>query len=255
MIVRTLVNVEAMRQSVLRWPQRSAHKHAVALRLSNTMVRCILHLDLKFYPYKMATAQKLHAQDRENRVNCCQRIQANVPPTAIVLTSGEAYFHLTGCVNKKNFRYWAGANPHELHERPLHWETVTENRVNCCQRVLANVPPTAILLTSHEAHFHLTGCVNKQNFLYWTGANPHELHERPFHSETVAVWCALGELVFWGLLFRRQGRQCSKHCICSLDWNIRNFPATTADRMSGSFRPPRSPNIIWPSLSSSLIVQ
>ena len=123
-----LLNVEAVRQSVLRLPQRSARKHAVALRLSNTTVRCILHLDLKFHPYKMATAQKLYAQDRENRVNCCQRILANVPPTAIVLTSGKAYFHLTGCVNKQNFQYWAGANPHELHERLLHSERVTV----CC---------------------------------------------------------------------------------------------------------------------------
>ena len=89
------------------------------------MLLCILHLDLKFDPYKIAIVQKLHAQDWENRVNCCQCILANMSHTAILLTSDEAHFHLIGCVNKQNFRYWARANPHELHERPLHSERVT----------------------------------------------------------------------------------------------------------------------------------
>ena len=43
----------------------------------------------------MAIVQKLHAQDWENRVNCCQRVLANVPPTAIPLTVDETHFHLT----------------------------------------------------------------------------------------------------------------------------------------------------------------
>ena len=55
-------------------------KRAVALRLSNTTVRRILHLDLKFHPYKMGIVQKLHAQDWSNPVNCCQRIPANMLP-------------------------------------------------------------------------------------------------------------------------------------------------------------------------------
>ena len=55
------------------------------------------------------------------------------------------------------------------------------------------MPHTAIFLTSDEAHFHLIGCVNKQNFLYGAGTNPHEYHERPLHSKRVTVWCAVGE--------------------------------------------------------------
>ena len=66
-------------------------------------------------------------------------------------------------------------------------------RVNCSQGILANVSPSAILLNSDEAHFHLTSCVNKQNFRYWAGANLHELHKRPLHSERVTVWCAVEE--------------------------------------------------------------
>jgi hypothetical protein len=34
-------------------------------------------------------------------------------------------FHLSGTVNKQNFRYWAAENPPELHSRPLHSPKVT----------------------------------------------------------------------------------------------------------------------------------
>ena len=71
--------------------------------------------------------------------------------------------------------------------------------MKCCQHILANVPPTAILLTSDEAHFHLTDCVNKQNFRYWARANPHE--KRQLHSERVTDWCAVGEFGVLGPYF------------------------------------------------------
>jgi hypothetical protein len=41
---------------------------------------------------------------------------------------------------------------------------------------------------SDEAHFHLSGYINKQNFRYWSDNNPMQLHEKPFHSEKVTVW-------------------------------------------------------------------
>ena len=47
------------------------------------------------------------------------------------------------------------------------------------------------LLMSVEAHFHLHGTVNKQNFPYWSAANPHELHQRPTYDPKVTVWCAV----------------------------------------------------------------
>jgi hypothetical protein len=34
-------------------------------------------------------------------------------------------FHLSGTVNKHNFRYWAAENLQELHARPLHSPKVT----------------------------------------------------------------------------------------------------------------------------------
>ena len=37
-----------------------------------------------------------------------------------------------------------------------------------------------------EAHFHLSGYVNKQNYHYWAFENPQELHQRPPHSERLS---------------------------------------------------------------------
>jgi hypothetical protein len=47
------------------------------------------------------------------------------------------------------------------------------------------------LLMSDEAHFHLSGFVNKQNFRYWSGENPQRFHEKPLHSMKVTVWCVI----------------------------------------------------------------
>jgi len=42
-----------------------------------------------------------------------------------------------------------------------------------------------------EAHFHLHSTVNKQNFRYWSAANPHELLQSPTYGPKVTVWCAV----------------------------------------------------------------
>jgi hypothetical protein len=40
-------------------------------------------------------------------------------------SSNKAHFHLSGAVNKQNFRYWAKNNPRIIHERLLHSPTLT----------------------------------------------------------------------------------------------------------------------------------
>ena len=47
-----------------------------------------------------------------------------------------------------------------------------------------------IILTSDEAHFYLNGTAKKQNCCYWSPDNPHNIHQRPLHSNCVTVWCA-----------------------------------------------------------------
>ena len=59
-----------------------------------------------------------------------------------------------------------------------------------------HVPHATAVLFSDEAHFHLCGTVNKQNFRLEN--SPRELHEHPFHCPQVTVWCAVAEFGIWG---------------------------------------------------------
>ncbi|PNF32845.1 hypothetical protein B7P43_G03467 [Cryptotermes secundus] len=66
-----------------------------------------------------------------------------------------------------------------------------QNRITACAMLLEKIPLDALHFFSDEAHFHLSGYVNKQNMRYWSGNNRRELHDRPLHSDKMTVWCAL----------------------------------------------------------------
>jgi hypothetical protein len=57
--------------------------------------------------------------------------------------------------------------------------------------IIENPGLVSNLLMSDEAHFDLSGFVNKQNFRYWSSKNPQRFHERPFQSAKVTIWCAI----------------------------------------------------------------
>jgi len=46
-----------------------------------------------------------------------------------------------------------------------------------------------------EAHLHLSGYVNKQNYPYREPENPQELHQHPLHSERLNVWCGIASFI------------------------------------------------------------
>jgi hypothetical protein len=48
-----------------------------------------------------------------------------------------------------------------------------------------------IILMTDEAHFHLSGRVNKQNIHYWAEENPQQFHVWPLHSACVSVFCGV----------------------------------------------------------------
>ena len=45
------------------------------------------------------------------------------------------------------------------------------------------------IVISDEAHFHLGGYVNKQNFRIWGSENPKMIIEKPLYPQRVTVWC------------------------------------------------------------------
>jgi hypothetical protein len=120
--------VEAIRVAIARSPQRSARHHSVALGLSTRTVRRILHDDLHLHPYKMQMVHALKPGDYAMRIGFCEhmlQLLEDGPQLIDNLWMSDAHFHLSGYVNKHNFRYWATANPQQLHERPLHSAKVT----------------------------------------------------------------------------------------------------------------------------------
>ena len=118
-----------MREAIERSPHRFARRHSVSLGVSEASVRRILHKDLNFFRYKIQVTHALHERDYVNRVNFCQNflrlINENQELVNNLLMSDEAHFHLSGFVNKQNFRYWSATNPTKFHERPLHSSKVT----------------------------------------------------------------------------------------------------------------------------------
>ena len=74
-----------------------------------------------------------------------------------------------------------------------------ERAMICLLRENPDIPNN--LPMTDEAHFHLSGSVNKQNMRYWSPVNPKELDEMPLHSPEVTVWCGVGAFGIVGTYF------------------------------------------------------
>jgi len=59
--------------------------------------------------------------------------------------------------------------------------------MDCSQEMLNRIQARSTFFSSGEAHFHLSGAVNKQNFRYWAENNSKQIHERPIYSPKVTV--------------------------------------------------------------------
>ena len=72
-----------------------------------------------------------------------------------------------------------------------------EERSEFCQtiseRIENNPGDLGLILFSEEAHFHLSGHVNKQNMRFWASQQPHKHTQRPLSQEKVTLWCAIGK--------------------------------------------------------------
>ena len=64
--------------------------------------------------------------------------------------------------------------------------------VNISQRIENQPNLLDLIFFSDEAHFHLSGHVNKQNMRFWAKAQPHEHVVCPLSTKKVTVLCAIG---------------------------------------------------------------
>lgn len=55
-----------------------------------------------------------------------------------------------------------------------------------------------------EAHFHLNGIVNKQNWRFWGSENPHLCEEKALYSPKVTAWAAVCARGIIGPFFVRE---------------------------------------------------
>jgi hypothetical protein len=67
----------------------------------------------------MAVVQELSDRDMVSRSTVAERSIGILSGDIIVPMIDGAHFHLSGCVNKQNFRYRPEENPQQLHQRPL----------------------------------------------------------------------------------------------------------------------------------------
>jgi hypothetical protein len=75
----------------------------MALGISSRSLRRILHADLKLHPYKMMLAQELSERDHASRRAISAEILEQVPAAAVLLSSDEAHFHISGAIKKAVF--------------------------------------------------------------------------------------------------------------------------------------------------------
>ncbi|GBM80833.1 hypothetical protein AVEN_219580-1 [Araneus ventricosus] len=67
-----------------------------------------------------------------------------------------------------------------------------------------------------EAHFHLNGFVNKQNWIFWGSENPHLCEGRPLHLPKVTAWVAVCSRGIIDPFFMRETIS-SERCITILE--------------------------------------
>ena len=104
-MVRTPENVDKLRMAIAKSPRCSVRRHSVAIGLSDRCVRRILHKDLNFHPYKIATVQELKYRDMANRRISSEQLLEMLNDDGVIVTllmTYEAHFNLSGYVNKQN---------------------------------------------------------------------------------------------------------------------------------------------------------
>lgn len=80
-----------------------------------------------------------------------------------------------------------------------------EKRVMFANQLICNiddgVTDLGSIWFSDEAHFHLDGYVNKQNWRFWANENPHVAVQKSLHPKRVTVWCGLSKKSIIGPIF------------------------------------------------------
>jgi hypothetical protein len=74
-------------------------------------------------------------------------------------------------------------------------------RTTAAELLIGILSDDIIILMTNETYFHLSDCVNKQNFRYWSEESPQQLHPHSLHSGRVPLWCGVANFGVTGPQF------------------------------------------------------
>lgn len=113
---RTKENIEGVRNIIENQPSTSIRRVAQQMGISIGTTWTILRRDLDQFPYKIQLHQQLKDVDvirREDFGNLMvERFESEKIDIDKIWFSDEANFHLSGYVNKQNWRHWGTENPY-----------------------------------------------------------------------------------------------------------------------------------------------
>ncbi len=105
-------------------PKMSLYRATQQLQMSKTSLWRAVREELKVFPYKIQILEAKQPGDKGKRLEFALETLALIHLDDNVLTnlwiSDEAYFCLSGKVNKQNVRFWGLEKPHVVHEQPLY---------------------------------------------------------------------------------------------------------------------------------------
>ena len=90
-------------------------------------------------------------------------------------------------------------------QTPKNREQRTEFGNKMADRIESDSEFLKQIIFSDEAHFHLSGHVNRQNCRFWADENPHATVESPITREKVTAWMGIGHYGIFGPFFFEDG--------------------------------------------------
>jgi hypothetical protein len=136
----------------------------------------------RFHPYKVQLAQGLHEDDAGRRREFCEWMSRNEDSS--IFFSDKAIFHLSGHVNRHNFRHWSDTNPNWIEAthvqedpRVMVWAGIWEDQIIGPYFFSSNVTGETYLsmLRSYLGDFLDTIPLSRRNSMFFqqNGAPPH----------------------------------------------------------------------------------
>lgn len=117
---RTPEKIDAVRTLIHMDPRLSGRRIASSVRTSHKTTQRILIMDLGLHPYKFQMVQELQPGDFEKRLEFAKVMLKQFDNFNNILFTDEAHFHLSGPLNRQNYRFYSEENPRNILETGLH---------------------------------------------------------------------------------------------------------------------------------------